>query len=107
MRFKMVPAAGEGELVILHARSPKPLFQYLSGLKHADAVPEEKFEMNLDPEWLTGERWYWGALGEESGGKKFHGLEQRTKEGEEPMSLVPSDEVPEYELLVREGWNFW
>ncbi len=106
MRFKTIPAKGQGVLIVKHDLPLERMFQYDRTLKPADIKPGEKFRVTMGSlrlGWVT-----WWAFGDLEGaleGKKF--AKWQLPDEEEGMTdLNLSEEEPDIDRMQAEGWVF-
>ena len=106
LKFETVPAAGEGELSIIHEVTLERLFRY-SSLSIEEVRPGEKFKLEMNKKRLGSIEgwWTWGALDGGLRGKKFAKWELPNECGE-IKNLMPGEKLPDVQNMEREGWVF-
>lgn len=106
LHFKIIPAKGQGVLIVKHDLSLERMFRYERTLKSTDIKSGEKFRVtmgSLPLEWVT-----WWAFGDLEGDlkeKKFARWQVPDEEGRMD-DVMPGEEEPDIDRMRAEGWVF-
>lgn len=106
MRFKTIPAKGQGTLIVKHDLPLERMFQQEHTLNPADIKPGEKFRVTMTSlrlGWVT-----WWAFGDIEGDlkdKKFAKW-QLPDEKEGMTDVMPGEYEPDIDRMQAEGWIF-
>lgn len=106
LRFKTIPAKGQGVLVVKHDLPLERMFRYERTLKPADIKPGEKFHVRMGSlrlEWVTW--WAFGDLEGDLKGGKFARWQLPDEEGRMD-DVMPGEEEPDIDRMQAGGWVF-